>query len=105
MIRLTELGRHHTEARVRLEGALTGAGLEVLRTALEALRDEGIESVDVEADGLVLVDRLALRQEPTVTPAGLTLRFTTTRRSLRQLLADTDVDVRLVPPAGRDHHT
>lgn len=95
MIRLTELRREARSVEVRLEGSLSAAGLDVLRSALRDYRAEGLDSVAVAADGLVLVDRLAMREWPSVLPEGLGLSFATTRRSLAQLLESCGVDVEL----------
>lgn len=100
MIRLTELGREGRRASVRLEGSLTRAGLSALRTALLELRAAQLDSVDVAADGIILVDRLAMREWPDVVPDGLSLSFTTTRRSLAQLLVSCGVDVELISSDG-----
>lgn len=104
MIRLSELGRTEDGVRVRLEGALTAGGLQVLRASLSAYWGEGIRSVRLEGDGIVQVDRLAMRDWPAVLPDGLAVRLTTSRRSLFQLLSSYGVEVEFTPSA-RDPST
>lgn len=101
MIRLTELERVGDVLRARLEGSLTPVALTVLKQALHDYRAAGLRTAVLEADGVVLVDRLAMREWQALVPAGPSVRLTTSRRSLHQLLASYGALVDYVhPPRG-----
>ena len=104
MIRLTELERQDGVVRVRLEGSLSADGMRVLGAALADLRAKGLGTVVVEGDGISFIDRLSMRDWHAVIPKGMTVRLTTTRRSLHQLLSSYGVTAELVPPKGGGEH-
>lgn len=104
MIRFTELERAQGVVRARVEGSLTAVALQVVREALARCRNDGASTVILEADGILLVDRLAMRDWAAILPEGLAVRLTTSRRSLLQLLSSYGVQIEFVPLAGGDPH-
>jgi hypothetical protein len=93
MIRLTELELAAPKVLVKLEGYLTESTLQVLVQALSEYQQAGVQQVQLMADGLLLIDPLALEQALSRFPPGLEIGFHTSRLVNRQLLADGGVTV------------
>lgn len=93
MIRLTELEGTAPRAVVKLEGYLTESTLQVLVQALAEYQQAGIGQVQLLADGLQLIDPMALEQALPRFPPGLQLSFHTSRLVVRQLLEDRGLKV------------
>lgn len=98
MIRLTELEQQGGLAKVRIEGVLNEAALQVLFQTLEEYRRQQTRELWLLADGLVALDQRALEQAWPRLPAGLEITFHTTRFSLQQILQACGVQVVLVDP-------
>jgi hypothetical protein len=93
MIRLTELERTGSTAAVRIEGHLTESTLQVLVQILAEYRRDGLAEVRLMADGLQLIDPVALVQALPRFPPGLQLSFRTSRLVVKQLLEDRGLAV------------
>lgn len=98
MIRLTELEQRGRLAKVKIEGVLNEAALQVLFQTLEEYRHQQAEELWLLADGLVAVDQRALEQAWPRLPGELDVIFHTTRFSLQQVLQACGVKVALVSP-------
>ena len=93
MIRLTELERTAPRAVVKIEGYLTESTLLVLTQALAEYQQAGIRQVQLMADGLQLIDPVALEQALPRFPPDLQLSFRTSRLVVKQLLEDRGLTV------------
>jgi hypothetical protein len=95
MIRLTELECTDGTAVVRIEGNLTADTLLVLGQALEEYQQRGIGAVNLAADGVISIDRLALEAWTEKRPPDPSLCFLTSRVALHQLLEGCGVKAAL----------
>lgn len=93
MIRLTELALAAARVRVKVEGNLTRDTLPVLDQALAAYQQQGVREIELMADGVVSIDRLALEAWWRETPPQVRFTFFTSRGVLHQLLANCGVKV------------
>ncbi len=93
MIRLTELERTALRAVVKIEGYLTESTLPVLVQTLAEYQQTGIRQVQFLADGLLLIDPVALEQALPHFPPDLQLSFHTSRLVVKQLLEDRGLRV------------
>ncbi len=93
MIRLTELERAAPRAVVKIEGYLTESTLLVLLQTLAEYQQAGMQQVQLMADGLQLIDHVALEQALPHFPPGLQVSFHTSRLVIRQLLEDCGLTV------------
>ncbi len=93
MIRLTELSCTAGVTVVKVEGNLTGDTLQILGQTLADYQQRGIGAVNLVADGVVAIDRLALEAWLRETPPQAELTFLTSRTVLHQLLANCGVKV------------
>lgn len=98
MIRLTELEQQGHLAKVKIEGVLNEAALQVLFQTLEEYRRQQTRELWLLADGLVAIDQRALEQAWPRLPDGLGVTFHTSRFSLQQILQACGVQVVLVDP-------
>jgi hypothetical protein len=93
MIRLGELECAAGTALVKVEGNLTPDTLLVLGQTLADYQQRGIGAVNLAADGVVSIDRLALEAWLRENPPQPELRVLTARVVLHQLLASCGVKV------------
>ena len=93
MIRLTELTLTDQVVRVKIEGYLTEASLKVLDEMLVEYAQRDIRQVHFMADGLLSVDRHALRECQDRFPQALDLSFYTSRIALQHLLHSCGFEV------------
>lgn len=93
MIRLTELERTAHTVVVKIEGYLIEATLQVVLQTLVEYQEAGIQEVQFMADGLHLIDPLALEQALPRFPRNLRISFYTSRLVVKQLLEDRGLTV------------
>lgn len=93
MIRLTELECTAPRAVVKIEGYLTESTLLVVVQALAEYQQGGIQEVQFMADGLHLIDPVALEQTLPHFPPSLQISFHTSRLVIGQMLADRGLTV------------
>ena len=93
MIRLTELERSAQSATVKAEGYLTATTLQVLAQTLAEYQQAGVAQVQLMADGLQLIDPVALEQALPQFPDNLKVSFHTSRLVVKQLLEDCGLTV------------
>jgi hypothetical protein len=93
MIRLTELSCTAQVAVAKVEGNLTGDTLQILGQTLADYQQRGIGAVNLVADGVVSIDRLALEAWLRDNPPQIELSFLTSRVLLHQLLGNCGLKV------------
>lgn len=99
MIRLTELQCSDGRAVLRLEGTLTQDAFNVLNDTLKAYTRRHITRIQLDADGLTSIDRVAVQRWRDSLPSVPELFFHTSRTVLKNLLEDANLTVVLSAPA------
>jgi hypothetical protein len=87
------LERSEATAVVKAEGSLTASTLQVLEQSLAEYQQQGVQEVQLWADGLLSIDQLALEKARQRFPAGLAISFHTSRLVMQKLLENCGATV------------
>lgn len=92
MIRITEQTLQRHCLKLKLEGSLTHETLDVLDETLKSYGEQGVEQVQLQVDGLVSVDRLAVQDWYKARPTVPLVSFCTSKTAVQVLLESCAIE-------------